>query len=486
VEAGPRLGEKIARHGTAVPRGQIPEGVDPREGRFGWMFERPPEETAVARWLPSVDAMEELVRLMWSRAAASDQRENPGIPAGYTYLGQFIDHDITFDPTSALEQRIDVRALRNFRTPRYDLDSVYGAGRVAQPYLYDWKESAPPGVRLLIGRNAVAGTEDLPRNQQGRALIGDPRNDENLITAQLHLLFIRFHNAVVDHLSALDGLDDDELFGEAQRLVRWHYQWIVVNEFLPRVVGEKTAAAVLEPGRDGMAPTVHRKYFTWEGREPFIPAEFSGAAYRFGHSMVRNQYGITRPAADGPRRHATDLFPDLAGFTWLSKDQVIDWERFFEFPEQEALAQPSFQIDASIVRPLFKLPERSRSLPRLNLQRGRRLGLPSGQEVAHLMEEPELPEEALFLDDQVPDEVRDELVYATPLWYYILCEAAYSEDGKHLGPIGGRIVAEVLVGLLEADRESYLNADEPWRPGELGTERDFRMADLVNFVRRSG
>jgi hypothetical protein len=431
------------------------------------------------------EVIEELVRLMSTRAPAAEQRENLRIPAGFTYLGQFIDHDITFDPTSKLDQSKKVRARINFRTPRYDLDSVYGSGPVAQPFLYDWKESEPPGTKLLVGHNALNGVDDLPRNQQGRALIGDPRNDENLIIAQLHLLFIRFHNAVVDLLSSRGDVAGPDLFDEAQRLVCWHYQWIVVHEFLPKVVGKEVADSVFEHSRDGRTPKVHLKYFRWKG-EPFIPVEFSGAAYRFGHSMVRNQYGITRPPDGGPPPHATNLFPQLAGFTWLSKDLVIDWERFFEFPGLEILAQRSFQIDTAVAKPLFKLPDRGRALPRLNLRRGRELKLPSGQKVAAEMRESELPEEALLLDDQVPPRIRAALLDATPLWYYVLCEAAHVRGGSHLGPVGGRIVAEVLVGLLEGDPNSYLAKQRTWQPGELGTGSDFTMVDLVNVAQRRG
>jgi len=419
--------------------------------------------------LPACDvgdvAIEELVRLMWARAPAGHQMENFHVPAGYTYLGQFIDHDITFDPTSKLDQRNDPHALVNFRTPRYDLDSVYGSGPKAQPYLYDW-ESRPAGTRLLIGRSS----DDLPRNHQGRALIGDARNDENVIVAQLHLLFIRFHNAVVDLLCKRRvKTREGDLFETAQRIVRWHYQWIVIHEFLPKIVGSQLAG-------------MQRKYFKWE-REPFIPVEFSGAAYRFGHSMVRNQYGIKRIPEDEPPPTAIDLFPDLEGFRPLSKELVIDWERFFELEGLEAQAQASFVIDTAIARPLFKLPDRDQALPRLNLERGCALGLPSGQEVARAMDDaPALPGEALLLDDEVPDDVRETLLRETPLWYYILCEAAHAANGAHLGPVGGRIVAEVLVGLLEGDPSSYLSQEPAWQPEELGTGDDFTMAHLVDFA----
>jgi hypothetical protein len=458
--------EGAARHGAAVPRGlNVDLGGDPAHGRFGRMFPRGASHVGV-------HAIEELVKLMRERTRPSG--DNAHIPAGFTYLGQFIDHDITFDPTSKLDRSNDPHALVNFRTPRFDLDSVYGAGPKAQPFLYDWQESKQPGTKLLVGHNAFDATDDLPRNQQGRALIGDARNDENVIVAQLHLLFLRFHNAVVDHLSGLGKVKESELFEAAQRIVRWHYQWIVINEFLPKVVGRTMAKFVL-------APAFRREYFTWQD-EPFIPVEFSGAAYRFGHSMVRAEYGLQRRRQGEPLGRGIDLFPDLSGFTWLPKRLVIDWERFFKLPGVARAPQPSQRIDTVIVRALFDLPQDGEALPRLNLLRGRALGLASGQEVALAMEEPALSEDELLLDKQLAGDARAALLDATPLWYYILCEAAHAANGRHLGRVGGRIVAEVLTGLLEGDPSSYLSERPTWRPTLGETEGKFEMADLVRIA----
>jgi hypothetical protein len=490
--------EDAARHGIAVPPGQ---DQVPRPRRFDslrvWRRHDPPQQR-FGRMFPKLeacnvsdDAIGELVR--WMGDQARPQPSNPRIPAGFTYLGQFIDHDITFDPVSKLHQTADLHTLENFRTPRLDLDSVYGSGPVAQPFLYDWKDSEPAGTRLLVARNEV---EELPRNQQGRALIGDMRNDENAIVAQLHLLFLRFHNAVVDHLCRAEAVPDrGDLFDEAQRIMRWHYQWIVVHEFLPAVVGDAMAKDVLESRLDGSPPRVHLKYFKWErGKDPFIPVEFSGAAYRFGHSMARGDYGLRRiPQGAGVVAEASrtvPLFPDLAGFTWLREALVIDWERFFELPDSEHPPQASQKIDSSLVKPLFNLPEdpRNPGLARRNLQRGMVLELPSGQAVADKMDQRLLTEEELQLEHMPRS--REELKRATPLWYYILCETARAVDadgrpepGEHLGPVGGRIVAEVIAGLLEADPTSYLNAESPaWTPTELGTGGKFTIADFVKIA----
>ena len=217
-------------------------------GRFGRMFRSLPAARHRAT------ALHRLAETMIDDSTddepitvAEPEDENPTITAGFTYFGQFVDHDITFDPVSSLTAMNDPDALKDFRTPRLDLDSVYGRGKDDQPYLY---QHADP-LKLLLGvdrhpPSVTAPRPDLPRNAEDVALIGDPRNDENVIVGQLQSLFLRFHNRIVDHVVAA-GTDPHDAFAEAQRLVRWHYQWLVVHEFLPRIVGDAMVAAVL-PG----------------------------------------------------------------------------------------------------------------------------------------------------------------------------------------------------------------------------------------------
>ncbi len=242
-------------------RGQIKDGqrVVPESwlvaGRFGRMFRNLPS------FEPSDQLIDRCVRQMLEPARANEDLDNPRIPSGFTYLGQFIDHDLTFDPVSSLQRQNDPDGLRNFRTPNFDLDSVYGLGRADQPYLYQTTDSA----KLLIGQGEGEGEEDLPRNPEGRALIGDPRNDENIIVSQLQLAFLRLHNRLVDDIrtslqsggpeqGSLDlrphlwiaEASDDAVFHEAQRLTRWHYQWVVLTEFLPLICGEDLIGALVE------------------------------------------------------------------------------------------------------------------------------------------------------------------------------------------------------------------------------------------------
>src|SRR5262249_3124328 len=171
-----------------------------------------------------------------------DDEENSGISAGYTYFGQFIDHDTTFDPASSLQRQNDPDALVDYRTPRLDLDSLYGRGPADQPYMYD-------GVKFRLGRPLLesdqpAKARDLPRFADPhlpgpkRALIGDKRNDENVIVAQLHAAMLQFHNKMVD-------ANPSASFEEIQRMVRWHYQWVVVNDFLVTICGRDVVESIL-------------------------------------------------------------------------------------------------------------------------------------------------------------------------------------------------------------------------------------------------
>lgn len=415
---------------------------------------------------PGAVAIERLARAMIESTEAS--RNNRRIPAGYTYLGQFIDHDITADPTPSPEPPAAPR------TPRLDLDSLYGAGPAGQPALYDADDEQHPGVRLL-----VIG-DDVPR-AGARALIGDARNDENLIVLQLHVLFLRFHNAVVEHLRR-GAPPAPELFEEAQRLVRWHYQWIVVHDFLETVAGGN--AVLSEPRL--FAP----------GDELSLPIEFSAAAFRFAHSMVRSEYNL-----DGTGATPTFLAPGvrgnhLGGNRPLPEGMRIKWERFFAVPDGSAPTELSLHIDTRISAPLnFLPPDGSRALTRLDLERGREKGLPAGGDVADAARVPRMSEEQLGLHTLIgddPDAV-GALTRATPLWYYILREAAVlgadgqplgdGAVGRRLGPLGGRIVAEVLWGLLEGDPSSYLRQQPDWTPTlPRHKAATFTMGDLVKFT----
>ena len=453
------------RHGEAEPPGQV---LAPDRRDYGYMF----GETSNPLDGGSVD---ELAQLMKARQNTSTG--TPYIPAGYTYLGQFIDHDITFDPTSH-RAPVTKADIENFRTPRLDLDSLYGSGPVVHPFLYDWQHEEAPGARLLVGQNAEDGNEDLPRNVPGRALVGDVRNDENAIVAQLHLLFIKFHNAVLDGLPK-QNRHWQELFEEARSIVRWHYQWIVVHEFLPTVLGPQLAKELIGDRPRSGVPRIRRRWLPkrWE---PYVPLEFSIGAYRFGHSLVRSHYILRRDG--GTARPPLRLFPDLQGQRPLRAELVIDWRRFFRFEQLGARHEPQngLQIDSALSGPLFDLPDGGGSLAERTLTRAAIRRVPSGQEVARRLGLKPLDAAALRLAD-LPPQARGRVLTATPLWYYVLCEAE-REGGDHLGPLGGRVVADVILRLLGSDPTSYVHQKD-WRPS-LGVwePNEFRMTDLIEVA----
>lgn len=427
----------------------------------------------------------------WSGTPTSSDTD---VPSGYTYLSQFVDHDITFDPTSLLDQANDPDALENFRTPRFDLDCLYGLGPSANPWLYDIDDPD----KLLIGENPEGfTTTDLSRNRQGRALIGDPRNDVHVIISQLHLAMARFHNRVVDLVRADPSLatgvpatpiggwgsssvtPQNVTFGQIVTVVRWHYQWVVLTQLLPRLVGEETASLVLTPDNKGRLDPNLRLYSV--RRKPWMPVEFSAAAYRFGHSLVRDGYILNSTLPPLPVFSVDgDANPlgDLRGFRRLPTGWQLEWARFFDgLPDSGDITQRARGFDTHLVPSLHRLPSgidaMNRSLAFLNLSRGVALGLPSGEDVATAVAaKVGLDVTAVQIDTSLP--------HPAPLWFWLLREAEITASAKHLGPIGGRIVAEVLVGLAVNDPSSFLKHQPDWRPIlPAAAVGDFTMADLL-------
>jgi hypothetical protein len=330
---------------------------------FGRIFEKLPP------FAPATDAVRHALRELGAKGGPLDAKDdlakgpvllitdpslsvnnpnNPSHTAGTTFFGQFVDHDITFDTTSPLGVPTEPSEAPNSRTPSLDLDSVYGHGPVASSQLYD------PADRAKLRIESGGQFEDLARTSDNTAIIPDPRNDENLVIAGLQCAFIRFHNNAVDW--ARDhGFGGMAAFAEARRLTTWHYHWLVLHEFLPLIVGQKTVDDVLRK----------RRFYRPRLGQAFMPVEFQAAAYRFGHSMARHGYDLKK---------------------------------------------------------------------------------------------------------------------STPLWFYVLREAEVRADGLTLGPVGGRIVAEVLVGLIESDPGSFLVQEPRWRPTLTSAGAGFRMVDFLRFA----
>ena len=422
--------------------------------------------------------------------------DNPAMTAGSTFVGQFTDHDITFDQTSQLGVPADPLTSPNTRTPALDLDSVFGGGPALRPELYVANGDGTAGPALKIGTGGVH--EDVPRVPNGdgtyTALLGDPRNDENVIIAGLHCAHILFYNKVLSQLGQLDlrhfpAARHADLahpytqFQVARQVTLWHYQWLLVNEHLPQIAGQDTVTAVLENGP---------QFYTPPPGDAFVPIEFGAAAYRFGHSQVRPSYraNFTSGTGDSPNPAADPFFalvfdPADAGFNgpvttdrgdllggFPAPRRYIGWQTFFDTGDGQV--KNNKKIDTTLSSVLFTLPlpaiaPRTQTaptvLPQRNLLRQLTWGLPAGQAIAAAMGIPPLT--AADLADI--GSVYPPFATSTPPWYYLLAEAKAATGGTHLGPTGARIVTETLLGLLTADPASYLSAYPPFTPF-LGTD----------------
>jgi len=376
--------------------------------------------------------------------------------AGWPIFGQFIAHDVTAD-RSALQIHADVSELRNARSPKLNLEGLYGDGPVGHPFLFQRDDPA----RFLLG----TGGDDLPRNSQGLALCADPRDDSHLLVSQLHVAMLKVHNAFVDQARET-SVESSQVFAHAARQTLWSYHWIVLHEFLPMLVGQALVDDLLAEGPRHYLPKP----------ATYIPLEFADAAYRYGHCQIRQRYQVNRRSA--PLR----LFPDLLGFRAVPMERRVEWDLFFDTPGSPT-AQRAKKIDGKLVRPLIQLPSAItgdlevadyHSLAMRDLQRGQGTALPSGEALARHLHIPPLSSSEVGL-------VEIGWSGETPLWYYILREADVRAGGNRLGPLGGQIVAEVLIGLLRCDSTSLLNAGADWRPNFGGSDQT-SLAQLLAWA----
>jgi len=496
--------------GHSCPAGGAAALPPPLLFKFGRMFPRPERRMTEREWFELSEGLIKLGLCMNNPAKYCNQppTEPPGdstIPAGYTYLGQFITHEISFDNTQDLPPVEPDPA--NLRSPSLDLDSLYGAGPGDEQSRRMY-EDGPSPARLKLGKTDGGDVfpnkeNDLPRDRETkRALSGDPRNDENLAVAQTHVAFIKFHNQVVDMLKA-EGHAPGDVFECARIQVIRHFQWIVLHDYLPRLVDKDVIECVLEHGR--------RWFRVGRPEDLYMPLEFSAAAFRIGHTMVRGEYQWNLYHAKELGRSSGAFLPELFGQTEFSgeigkrehsalpTDWIIDWRRFYEFTEARYRIDKSRGNMARSIDPHFdfhlnemnnfphgNLPPEKRSITVRNLLRGFALGLPTGEEVARCIGEEPLSR------GQVASGPYQELLSApafegkTPLWFYILKEAELN-GGSKLGTVGGRIVAETLIGLIENSRYSILEAPG-WLP-RYTERRDekaglplFEMVDLLQFA----
>lgn len=416
------------------------------------------------------------------------------IPSGYTYFGQFVDHDITLDVSSSIDVSTDATTINNMRSPSLDLDNVYGRGPALDPFLYEFPMVGPStAIKLKLGTNqnngkggpsttggGTAGMSiktnfDVPRVMgTNTAIIGDPRNDENLFVAQFQMAMLRFHNAVVDLVTA-SGFSGD-IFVESKKIVTHHYQWAVVNDYLKRICDP---SVVTNSVNSVTAPV---------GSAFSMPVEFSVAAYRFGHSLIRDRYWINHTFINEPLSQAFNFIrnPNLP----VRSNWVVDFNAFFPTGVAVPVFNNARKIDSILANGLEALPGGAGIMAMLasrNLRRALALGLPSGQATATALGIAPMTSAQLLsgLDAAETSLLNSNLgilLTKTPLWYYILREAAVLGGGNNLGPLGSKIVADTFVRMLKRDSESYLNKSGgfvPFLPSSvLG---DFTVTDLIKF-----
>jgi len=444
--------------------------------------------------------LSDLGNLMGNSGRESLADPNSTIPAGFTYFGQFVDHDLTLDVSSSLDTtaELDATTILNMRTPSFELDSVYSDGPFLRPYLYEFPNTGPSSaIKFRLGSNRPSGPGgpsldissvgmraqtrfDVPRminfvdptNSAFTAVIGDPRNDENLIISQIHFSVLTVHNAVVDSLVLSSFLGD--IFGKAKELVIHHYQWAVFNDYLKRICGEPAVSEAL-----GKAVSI--------GSGFRMPVEFSVAAYRFGHSLVRENYWVNH---NFPNASMLEVFQFIRKpLLPVLSSWVVNMNSFFETGVPVPVFNFTRKIDTILTNALESLPGTAGIMSVLaarNLNRGLIFGLPSGQVACRRLGITPMTTEQLTTGIPV-DEVEilnrfsGRLLEKTPIWYYILREASVLGSGNSLGPLGARIVARTFARILKRDANSFINNGfTPSLPSAVAG--NFTVADLMNFA----
>jgi hypothetical protein len=439
-----------------------------------------------------------------------------GIPAGFTYLGQFIDHDLTFDKTTVmLGEDVSPAQLLQARSPSLDLDSLYGAGPTDPESMKFYKDDRHLKMGETLGEAGIPKKVgfDLPRGagntqaKKRKAIIPDPRNDENLAVAQTHLALIRFHNRVVDTLPA--SVPAAQRFAKAREIVTKHYQWMIRTDYLPRICQPGAVNSVFNNGRKAFEVGVPATDV------PTMPIEFSVAAFRLGHAMIRREYNWNAIFDFGGG--SLDLLftfsagsRDLGGNQRLPSTWIADWRRLYDFKEanKPGLAVPANQfnramrIDTTLVNPLRTLPTGSfggpnvpqndsrRNLAFRNLTRAKMVKLATGQQMATFLKNKGVnvtkltkaqlrdgkngADLSLLTQSQREDFLRD-----TPLWFYVLREAEF--NGGRLKGVGARIVAETFHRAMEGSTHSIVR-DTSFKPTLGPNNQTFRMVDLLLFA----
>jgi hypothetical protein len=414
----------------------------------------------------------------------SDENAEILLDAGYTYFGQLLSHDLTKDVSSVDEAwQKEPEQLQNLQTPKLDLHVLYGGGPDGSPELYE-----DDGVQLKLGEpNATRISFDICVAKNGERVLADDRGAENMVLRQMTAVFARLHNFAVKQFRPVIR-DRRSLFAQAQRQTRRQFQYLVVHDYLRSVLDKEIYKRIFVEGKTDI-----------EWGSFSIPIEFSAAAMRFGHAMVRPNYLFNF----GKEMFLQELLGKTTDQGPLREDQEISWGFFFQGagPESAVTSRP---IDTRLAPAFQNLPPDLIGTPQAKcpfariaghpsqlavrtLLRGAGLRLPSGQTAARACNQVPLTEQELTTNS-VGDETEQGrilreagLTSETPLWYYILKESEVRRNGNRLGPLGSYLVGETIHAALRADPESILNQPDdspPMWQFRAGATRIYGFSEL--------
>lgn len=425
-------------------------------------------------------------------------------PAGYTYLGQLVAHDLSMDVTSVLGNTQDPNTVPNFVTPFLDLDTIYGVNGATAPM-------DGPFFRLE-GR-------DFSRQGNGQPQVADGRNDNHRILSQLTVAFMKLHNKFAQIQLDEHG-DDGRAFDAAKRETIQTYQSVVLTDMLPKYIDNGVYDIALNS----------RNHVLYTGdikNRAAIPAEFAACAFRVAHSRSRATYRVNGRLSGTFGRPVAALFSvegfrqiELIGGSPLPSDMEVQWSRFFfDFPI------PGFTNSARIndmryAAPLLHAPfgkaaiqcnendakctgecgehrcvivdgetiegRATLSLALIDLTRGQTMGMPGGIALArHVRESTGTPLQVLSVDQMKSDGFglpenynRDDV----PLLLYLAHESVIEHQGTVLGFLGSLIVGETIIGLVDRDHDGILHEGNWHFHSRITNSHEVSMRDVLNYI----
>jgi hypothetical protein len=419
-------------------------------------------------------------------------------PAGFTYFGQFVFHDIVFSEIFGIPKPTGgAPHLKNASSQGLDLSGLYGRGPVVDAHLYDVPDGDdlsacrfPLGLprrkdsKLPIDCNTMRG-RDLPRidmsgrfmNVKGRRrpyrpLVADPRNDDNLVLSQLLCTLMGIHNRIVDVLLATSAPDPAEAYKRARVFLTSVYRAVVINDYMKRILAPELWAYFFD-GQDFRGRGVSAL-----GTFNALPLEFTFGASRFAHAMVRQFYVVNASSVDQPadlRKMLSFSSQRPGGEIPIPENWIVDWTRFAssDAPTKAQCARrisPFLSKELTAAELSAELDGTARPVAFMDCWRCYDLGLPSGQDVAGAVSAAvgnQMEVRVLTGDDMLPTlpcaerylynagrlkaalQRHPEFLNATPLSYYIIQEASVlGNDGAFLGPVGSYVVAATVASAL--------------------------------------